>query len=100
MALLCALVTWYYRRIWTAGSLSAADRIGLGTLVLFWLAAGLYNPLLLNPIASIIYASLATLSALGNEDKFDETAPEPRYKAAPKFKRLRFQWRNGTQALG
>ena len=64
MTFFLVLLGWYYRRILMNGYLSAVDRVGLGTLLVIWIAAGLYNPLLEGAVASVTYATLATMSGL------------------------------------
>ena len=68
MTFFVILLAWYYRRIFFRGPASLADRLGLGTLLISWLAAGLYNPLLESAAVSVAYASLAAMSALERTD--------------------------------
>ena len=65
IAFFLLLLIWYYRRLFVSGPLLMPDRLGLGLLLIVWIAAGLYNPLLESPVASVSYACLATMSALG-----------------------------------
>ena len=44
------------------------DRVGLGVMLIVWLAAGLYNPLVESPQVSMAYASLAAMSALNRKE--------------------------------
>ena len=64
MVFLLALASYYYRALWWRSSMSPRDRIGLTLLLLFWLAAGLSNPLLFHPVAGINYATLAMLAGM------------------------------------
>ena len=61
------LLAWYYRRLLVRGPLPGADRLGLGVMLIVWLAAGLYNPLLESASVSIAYASLAAMTSLEPE---------------------------------
>ncbi len=66
--LLAALILWYYRKLWSSsGSQSLADRAGVTALLLCWFSAGLYNPLLLNPVAAVSYITFAALADLRPE---------------------------------
>jgi len=38
--------------------------LAIATMLVFWIAAGLYNPLLFHPVAGVNYAVLAALAAL------------------------------------
>ena len=64
MFLLVALGAFYYSDLWWNSSLSVSDRLGIGLLLGFWIAAGLYNPLLFHPIAGVNYAAFATLAGI------------------------------------
>ena len=63
------LLGWYYRRILLNGYLSISDRLGLGVLLTVWIAAGLYNPLLEGAVASVSYATLASMSGLTSSER-------------------------------
>lgn len=58
------LLLWYFRALWWRSQVELRDGLSLGLLLLCWLAAGFYNPLLLNPVASVIYAMLAVLTSV------------------------------------
>ena len=64
MTLILGLTAYYYRNLWWNSPLNIPDRIGIGLLLCFWIAAGLSNPLLFNPIAGVNYATLATLAEM------------------------------------
>lgn len=64
MLLLAALIFWYYRKLWSRSSLSLSDRAGITILLFCWFAVGLYNPLLLNPVAGVSYIAFAALTNL------------------------------------
>lgn len=68
----------FYQRLWRGNNLNWADRIGIVGLLLFWIAAGATNPLLLHPVAGINYAALAALSALPSRKApqvYDQSRP-------------------------
>jgi len=64
MILLVALILWYYRKLWRKGSQPLADRAAITILLFCWFAVGLYNPLLLNPVAGVSYITFAALADL------------------------------------
>ena len=64
MGLLAALIVWYYRDLWSRDEAPLSDRLAITTLLLCWFAVGLYNPLLLNPVAGVNYMTFAALAAL------------------------------------
>ena len=68
IVLMSGFVIWCYRRLFWKRVMPIRNRIGLGGMLLFWLAAGLYNPMLLNAVAGVAYSSLATLVLLEGED--------------------------------
>lgn len=61
MFLLASLMIFYYKRLWTPGTIPLRDRIAIMVLLLLWLAAGAGNPLLFQPVAGVNYACLAAL---------------------------------------
>jgi hypothetical protein len=61
MFLLASLMIYYYKRLWTPGTIPFRDRIAIMVLLLLWLAAGTGNPLLFQPVAGVNYACLAAL---------------------------------------
>lgn len=67
LSLLAALVLWYYRKLWSRGSMSLTDRAGITILLLCWFSVGLYNPLLLNPVAGVSYITFAALADLRSD---------------------------------
>lgn len=64
MILLVALILWYYRKLWSNSSQTVADRVGVTVLLLCWFSVGLYNPLLLNPVAGVSYMAIAAFADL------------------------------------
>ena len=68
MAFLLAIGVYYYQRLWWKSPLSPSDRIGVGLLLGFWVAAGTSNPLLFHPIAGVNYATLAILAAISSKE--------------------------------
>jgi hypothetical protein len=75
VAFLGCLLVWYYRRIVSGDNLYFRDRLALSILLGMWLAAGLYNPLLLSPVASVSYASLAVMTHLSRETRTEHQGP-------------------------
>jgi hypothetical protein len=64
---LILLGAYYYSGLWWNSVLTLPDRVGIGLLILFWLAAGFTNPLLFHPIAGVNYATLATVSGIASK---------------------------------
>ena len=86
MFLLILLCAYYYRRLWWKSTLRRGDQIGILLLLAFWFAAGLTNPLLLNPIASIIYAALANLGAMATRKNPSlQSAASEQQSSYPKY---------------
>ena len=67
IALLLLLGLYYYSDLWWRSELSARDRIGITVMIISWLSAGLYNPLLFHPIAGINYAVFGAMAGLRRE---------------------------------
>ena len=61
MLSLAGLMMYYYKRLWTPGTMPLRDRVAIMALLLLWLAAGVGNPLLFQPVAGVNYACLAAL---------------------------------------
>ena len=66
-SLLFALAAFYYRGLWLNRELTIVDRIGVGLLLAFWIAAGLTNPLLFSPVAGVNYAAIAVLTGISTK---------------------------------
>jgi hypothetical protein len=66
LGLLCLLGIFYYRRLLWNAVLSWPDRLAIFALLLFWLGAGLANPLLTTPVAGVNYAALAALCGIAS----------------------------------
>ncbi len=67
LAFLAVLAAYYFSDLWWRPRARLRERFPIVVMLLFWLTAGLYNPLLFHPIAGILYASLATLSTISEE---------------------------------
>jgi hypothetical protein len=68
LTLLALIGAFFYRVLWEGGGGAMKERITLAILVVCWLAAGLYNPLLFNPIAGINYSAFAILASLARKE--------------------------------
>lgn len=67
LTLLALLTAYAFSDLWWRTRAPLKDRLAIAGLLAFWLAAGLYNPLLFHPVAGVIYASFATLAAMARE---------------------------------
>ena len=66
MSMLLLAAAFYFRALWQPSSgMRLRDRFGLMSLLLFWLSAGLTNPLLFLTVAAVNYAALQNLSTFG-----------------------------------
>ena len=61
------LLGWYYRRLLLAGTLNMPDRLALLSLLLFWLLAGVYNPLLINLPAGVTFAVIGAATGIRSD---------------------------------
>jgi len=64
LGLFLMLTAYYYSDLWYRPHALLRDRLAIATLLVFWIASGLYNPLLFHPVAGVNYAVLAALAAL------------------------------------
>ena len=76
MAFILLLGAWFYTDLWWPGGLTLRDRLAISSLLAFWVAGGLTNPLLFHPIAGMNYAALAALAGL-SEDRLRPAAKLP-----------------------
>ena len=68
LLLIVALAVYYFRPLWRGSIGTLGLRASLALLLLFWLTAGLYNPMLLNSAAAMSYAVLRELSGLSGSE--------------------------------
>jgi O-antigen ligase len=64
LLILSALCMFYFRELWPRSRSELAGKVAVLFLLLCWLAAGLFNPLLLNPVGAVSYASLLCLGRM------------------------------------
>ena len=62
LLLISTLAFYYFRPLWRGSTTTLGRRASLGLLLVVWLAAGLYNPMLLNSAAAMSYAILRELA--------------------------------------
>lgn len=75
LLLMTSLLVLYFQPLWKGSPATLGRRVSLGLLLLVWLTAGLYNPMLLNSAAALSYAVLRELAGLSEEPS---TASQPR----------------------
>jgi len=60
-AILCLL---YFRCLWPRNRSEVTNKTGLILLLVAWLASGLFNPLLINPVGAVTYAAIMCMGCL------------------------------------
>jgi hypothetical protein len=64
MLFLSALALYYYRDLWPRHGRGWMQSLGLTSILIAWICAGLFNPELLSSPASISYAAIAAMAGL------------------------------------
>jgi O-antigen ligase len=76
LTLLGLLCFYYYQGLWRRASRGALNKAVILVLLCAWLAAGLFNPLLLNPVGAISYVLLFCFVRLNQSSKQGRTTNE------------------------
>jgi hypothetical protein len=67
VTLLGLLTAFYFRDLWWKTRSPLKERAAIAAMLAFWIAAGLYNPLLFNPIAGVVYSAFAVLASIAKQ---------------------------------
>ena len=66
--LLTGYLVFYFRRLWPRDWKEVPVKGAAVVLLALWLAAGLFNPLLLNPVAGVVYVAILCVGTMGSHD--------------------------------
>jgi hypothetical protein len=68
MLVFAGLGACYFRSLWPTRSAQAPDRLAALILLVVWIMAGLFNPLLLNPVGAISFATIMCFTLAPTRD--------------------------------
>ena len=77
LTFLFVLGAYYYSDLWWRPRSSLKDRVAVAGLLGFWICAGLYNPLLLHPVAGVNYAVFAALASVAHKAGSSDLSNSP-----------------------